>query len=49
MAGFIACNLVLAGRIGVHMLGAKNSAPVFAVLASFFAVLAIVSCPLVTL
>ena len=49
MAGFVSCTLVLSGRIGVHMLGVKESGDVFAVLAAFFAILAITSHPGVTL
>lgn len=49
MASFIACNLLMAGRIGEHMLGAKGSGVVFAVIAAFFAVLAVTSHPSVTL
>ena len=47
--GFVSCNLMLAGRIGVHMLRVKESGGVFAVLAAFFAILAITSHPGVTL
>lgn len=49
MASFIACNLLMAVRIGEHMLGAKGSGVVFAVIAAFFAVLAVTSHPGVTL
>lgn len=49
MASFIACNLLMAGRVGEHMLGAKGSGVVFAVMAAFFAVLAVTSHPSVTL